>query len=397
MKHSYFFKAADLSGAIHSGQRTGGNKEDVIQELRDEGLFLLTITESKNKKPVNKKVKKTEIMVFTRQLAGLLSSGLQIDQAMGLVAELLSKTYLAQVALDLKKMVQEGTSFSQALEHYEGLFGKIYINLVKAGEKSGLLSQILQQLASTLEEEIELQRELINSLIYPALVTLVSGIATFVMLRVVVPSFADLFIRSGQELPTLTRLILGFSKNIPYLGLFLILAIIGFTFWFVLGLQSKAGRMAWDRFQLSLPLIGPLRLRLNMASFARMLSLMLQSGVQLLEGISILKGTMTNMVLTDLLDQAEMEVRKGGSLTHCFAQHQDVPVLVKQMVGIGEETGNLDEMLAHLAHFYEMETRSEIKNLLSLLGPILILFLTGLVFLIAVAVLLPIINAPFFD
>ena len=155
--------------------------------------------------------------------------------------------------------------------------------------------------------------------------------------------------------------------------------------------------MAWDRFQLSLPLIGPLRLRLNMASFARMLSLMLQSGVQLLEGISILKGTMTNMVLTDLLDQAEMEVRKGGSLTHCFAQHQDVPVLVKQMVGIGEETGNLDEMLAHLAHFYEMETRSEIKNLLSLLGPILILFLTGLVFLIAVAVLLPIINAPFFD
>ena len=395
--YSYSYKAADLSGAFHTGIRTG-SKEEIIRELREEGLFLLKITKVKDKRSfLTKRIKKSEIMAFTRQLAELLNSGLQIDQALGLTAELLGKTNLAQIVQGIKKKVQEGTSFSQALENYEPIFGNIYINLVRVGEKAGLLPQILKRLASTLEEEIELKREITSSLIYPTLVTLVSFIATFVMLRVVVPSFAELFTRSGQELPTITRFILSFSKKMPYFGQAFIILCIGFGLWFFTSYQSKAGKLAWDRFRFTLPLIGPLSLRLNLARFARTLSLMLQSGVQLLEGLSILKGTMTNMVLTDLLAEAEMEVRKGGSLARCFAKHQELPILVRQMVGVGEEAGNLDQMLAHLARFYEQETRAEIKNLVSLLGPILILMLTGLVFLIAIAVLLPIINVPFFN
>ena len=395
MKHTFSYKAADLSGAIYTGIRSGESEEEVIQALQAEGLFLLKISESKRRQwMLAKKIKKTELMAFTRQMSGLLGSGLQIDQAISLVTTLLGKTRLARIAWDLKKMVQEGAAFSQALERYEDVFGQLYISLVRAGEKVGLLPDVLKRLATTLEEENQLKQELTNSLIYPVLVTVVSGIATFVMLRLVVPSFSELFIRSGQELPLLTRLVLAFSNLLPYLSLFMIAVGFGFALWFASGKQSTSVRLAWDHFQLSIPVIGSLRLRLSLARFAQMLSLLLRSGVQLVEGISILKGVMGNQFLAELLNEAELEVRKGGSLARSFGRQVKVPVLVKQMIAIGEEAGNLDEMLAHLAHFYEQEIRAELKNLTALLGPVLILLLTGMVFIIVVAVLLPIINVP---
>jgi type IV pilus assembly protein PilC len=173
--------------------------------------------------------------------------------------------------------------------------------------------------------------------------------------------------------------------------------VIGFIFWSCSGLQSSKAKMVWDRFQLVIPVVGSIRLRLGIARLARMLSLLLQSGVQLVEGMAILQGALDNKVLGELLHEAELEVRKGGSLARCFGQQAQWPALVKQMVMIGEEAGNLDEMLAHLAHFYEQETRLELKNLMALLGPVLILILTGVVFLIIVAILIPIINVPLLD
>ena len=398
MTHLFSYQAADRSGKIQTGTRSGESKADVIRELKAEGLFIIKIYEKKEHMTlIGKKVKKTELMAFTRQLAGLLGSGLQIDQAISLVATILGKTRLAQIAFDLKKMVQEGASFSQALERYEAVFGRFYVTLVKAGEKIGLLPEVLKRLSTSLEEEHELKSELTNSLIYPVLVTLVSAIATFVMIRVVVPSFAQLFARSGQELPRITRLVLVLSDILPYLSLFIIMGVVGFIFWYCSGLQSTKAKMVWDRFQLAIPVVGSIRLRLGIARFARMLSLLLQSGVQLVEGMAILQGVLDNLVLSELLHEAELEVRKGGSLARCFGRQAQWPALVKQMVMIGEEAGNLDEMLAHLAHFYEQETRSELKNLMALLGPVLILILTGLVFLIIVAILFPIINVPLLD
>lgn len=396
MAQIFFYKAADRSGTIYTGTRTGENKEEVIRQLQEEGLFLLQIKARKIREwGLTRRIKSTELMAFTRQLASLLSSGLKIDQAISLVATLFGKKRLATVAMDLNKMVREGAAFSQALTRYEKLFGRVYVTLVEAGERAGMLPEVLNRLATTLEEQDELKKELTNSLIYPVFVTIVSGIATFVLVQVVVPSFAQLFIRSGQELPFLTRMVMTFSNRLPYYALGFILVILGLVFCFTYEGWPKTTKLALARLQLAIPVIGPLRLRLGLTRFARMLGLMLQSGVQLVEGISILKDVVGNQFLTQLIDEAELEVRKGGSLARCFGRNEKIPVLMKQMIGIGEEAGNLDEMLGHLARFYEQETRSELKNIMALLGPILILFLTGVVFLIVVAILLPIINVPF--
>lgn len=398
MEQIFTYQAVDRSGAVHTGTRAGESKEEVIRALQAEGLFLLKITAGQKQRWAwGRKIRKSELMTFTRQLASLLEAGLKIDQALSLVATLLGKTRLAVLVSELEKMVQEGAAFSQALERYENVFGQVYVTLIKAGERAGMLPAVLNRLAGTLEEEDELRKDLTNSLIYPVFVTIVSGVATFVLIQVVVPTFAQLFIKSGQELPGLTRMVIAFSNRLPACGLAFLFLLLGLAVWYIYGFRSNSAKLAWDRLQLAIPVIGPLRLRLALARFARMLSLMLKSGVRLVEGLFITKDVMGNTVLNQLIGEAAIEVSKGGSLARFFGRSDRLPALAKQMVAIGEETGNLGEILGHLARFYEQEIRAELKNMVALLGPVLILFLTGVVFLIVVAVLLPIINVPFFE
>lgn len=390
----FLYKAADATGKIHTGQRAAGSREELLRALKDDGFFPLEVTEVEEKKvrPRQRRIAKKDLLVFTRQLAGLLEAGMQLDRSLQITARLLEKTAMGAVTLELQRLMQEGASFSQALESHEEIFGPLYINLVRGGESSGLLPHVMTRLADSLEKEIKLKGDIFSSLLYPALVTMASIVATIILLQVVVPRFEELFLRMGQDLPLLTRLVLNFrSKTVRY-GPFLLMAVFAGGIFFFQYLRTENGKLTWDRFCLRLPLLGPILLQLNIAAFARMLGLMLQSGVSLLDSLSLLKNTITNKFLARTIAQAEIEVRKGGTLGRFFATQNELPLLLAQMTGVGEEGGNLDEMLLNLARLYEREARQKIENLIALLGPLLILALTGIIFLIALAVLLPIMS-----
>ncbi len=390
----FTYKAADAAGNVHTGRRVAASREEVLRALKADGFFPLEITEAgeKDVRPRRRRVAKKDLLVFTRQLAGLLEAGMQLDRSLQITAHLLEKTVMGPVVLDLQRLVQEGASFSQALESHKEIFGALYINMVRGGESGGLLPQVMARLADSLENEIKLRGDILSSLLYPALITAVSIIATIVLLQVVVLRFEDLFLRLGQDLPLLTRLVLEVRNKIARYGLFFLAAAGAGIIFFFQYLRTENGKLAWDKFCLRLPLLGPVILQLNIASFARMLGLLLKSGVSLLDSLALLKNTMANTFLARIIGQAETEVRKGVALGRFFATQRDLPLLLAQMTGVGEEGGNLDEMMGNLARLYEREARQKIDNLIALLGPLLILALTGLIFLIALAVLLPIMS-----
>lgn len=390
----FTYKAADATGNIHTGRRTAGSREEILHALKADGFFPLEITEAREKDSLSRRrrVAKKDLLVFTRQIAGLLEAGMQLDRSIQITAQLLKNTAMGPVAIELQRLMQEGASFSQALESHKEMFGSLYVNLVRGGENGGLLPQVMTRLADSLENEIKLKGDIFSSVLYPALITMVSIGATIILLQVVVPRFEDLFLRMGQDLPLLTRLVLDFKNKLTRYGPFLLAAVFAGGILFFQYLRTENGKLNWHKFCLHLPLLGPVILQLNIAAFARMLGLMLKSGVSLLDGLSLLKNTLANKFLAGIIARAETEVRKGGALGRFFSTQNELPLLLAQMTGVGEEGGNLDEMLNNLARLYEREARQKIENLIALLGPLLILVLTGIIFLIALAVLLPIMS-----
>lgn len=387
----FFYKAVDTAGTVRSGYRTGENRESILRLLKDEGLYPLEVKVARGKSfSFRRRVGKKDLLAFTQQLSGLLDSGVQLSKAMEIITRLLEKSAIGPVVLDIHRLVQEGASFSRALETHKEVFSPLYINLVRAGENSGLLAPVLDKLARSLEDEIKLKADVLSQVLYPSLVTAVSMVAIVVLLRFVVPRFEGFFLRFGEELPLVTKVVLALSRGLTRYGLVLLVFLLGAAVAGLLYFLSEQGKLTWSRWVLRLPLLGPVVLHLNIAGFCRMLGMMLKSGVALLDGLSLLKTTIGNKVLAGVIGQAETEVRKGGTLARFFAGQEDIPFLVTQMTGVGEEAGNLDDMLEKIARFYEQDTRRKIDNLISLLGPVLILFLTGVVFLIALAVLLPV-------
>lgn len=390
----FHYKAADASGKILTGRMTGNTREEVISDLRNKGLLPIRIKEVGESKGffVLRRFKKEDLLTFTQQLAGLLESGIQLSKAMEILVNLLAENPLGPVIKDIHLLMHEGASFSQALENKKEVFDPLYINLVKVGEAGGLLPQVMKRLSVALESEINLKNNIISNFTYPGMVFALSIVATIFLLWKVVPQFEMLFAKAGGELPLVTQIVLslsrGLSKFILLFLAFLIIAVVITVRYF----STPQGRLAWDRFWLQAPLFGVIVLGLNMAEFARNLGLLLKSGVPLLEGLSLLKRTIKNQVLAGIMVEAESEVRKGGSLALFLSRQKEIPFLVTQMVGVGEEAGNLADMCEHLGRLYEAEAKRRVERLLALLGPVLVLFLTGIIFFIALAVILPVMS-----
>nr|WP_269206183.1 type II secretion system F family protein [Capillibacterium thermochitinicola] len=335
---------------------------------------------------------KQDLFLFTRQLAGLLASGITLDKAMEIVVNLLQNNPLGRVIRTVHQQMKAGVSLSRAMEDHNLFFDSLYVSLVRVGENTGLLPQIMGRLAQTMEEELNLRRQILSSLTYPLMVFIASIAATIFLLLKVVPQFEALFTQSGSDLPRITRIVLGLSKNLQTIGLILAVTVGLLLLLLIFYFSTEQGRRLRDRLLLNLPVTGGLQMRFILADFARTLSLLLKSGVPLLESLSLLKTTISNVIVADLIGTAEEEVRKGGSFARFLSRQTVLPSLVGEMFGVGEEAGTLDEMAAHLARFYETEAKQKLNALVSLLGPVLIILLTGLIFLIAIAVLLPIIS-----
>ena len=389
----FSYQAANARGRTLDGRITAANRAEAMSALRRQGLVPLHLAEAQASSPRTRRGKgHADVLAFTQQMATLTQAGLQLDRALSIVADLFQAERLGATVGAVRRDVREGAAFSAALARHPRLFNRIYINLVRASETGGVLPQVLQRLAQTLEEEKELRAYVLGALLYPAFVAVASLCAVLVLLIWVIPSFEKIFAQLHLALPAITRTTIWFSHALKSYGLWLAGGIAAALAALARLRRNEALRLAIDRAYLRLPLFGDLYVKMLTARMARTLAMLIGTGVPVLQAWNVVQETVKNRVVTAALKQAGQEIREGGGIARRLEAQDILPRMAIQMIAVGEETGELPQMLDQVARGYDGEVHRAIRNLLSLLEPVLILVLTAMTFLIALSILIPVVS-----
>lgn len=336
------------------------------------------------------KIKDKDLVLFTRQLATLVNAGLPINQALTTATNQVNDKNFTEILEKISASVEGGQTLADSFAQYPEIFSKVYTNLVHAGEQSGTLDDTLQRLAELQENQLKLSRKIRGALIYPVIVLVVIIIVLIYMLSTVMPQISNLYTELNKPLPLLTQLTIGFSGLVttfwPITILLILATAIGIRAYF----RTPNGIINWHRLKLKLPVLGILFKKVYMARFSRTMSSLVNSGVPLLEALSISADAINNVILAEIVKGASEEVRSGKSLSSALSKNEYFLKLVPQMIKVGEESGTLGEMLAKIATYYEEEVDQAVKNLSTVIEPILIVILGGMVFFIILAILYPI-------
>jgi general secretion pathway protein F len=338
--------------------------------------------------PKRGRVKQRDLSILTRELATLISAGLPLDRALSVLSSLTDKEELKRTVGQILRAVQQGKSLAEALAEYPKIFPPLYVNMVKAGEVGGFLDTVLQRLAEYLERAQEVQDEIKSALAYPVILVIVGGVSVFFMFTYVLPKFAVIFADLGSALPAPTRLLLAISHGLR--SYWWALPLVGVGAWVGMRqyLATPQGRFTWDRLRLRVVVLGPLLLKREVARFARTLGTLLKSGVPLLQGLEVVEAVVGNLMISRALKEVRVGVREGQGIAGPLGRSGVFPTLALQMVSVGEETGRLDEMLMRVAEYYERETYNQLRRLVSLVEPLLIVLMGLVVGFIVMAMLL---------
>jgi type IV pilus assembly protein PilC len=335
-------------------------------------------------------MKQADLMVMTRQLATMVSAGLTLLRALRVLEDQTESKKLKQALVDVRKDVESGSSLSDALERHPKIFSVLYVSMVRAGETGGFLESTLDRVAEHLEAEEGLRRQVKSAMVYPTVVLSFAMIVLVALVAFIVPVFAKVFTQNGSQLPGLTRFTLGLSdavRGYPYVIVGVVAAaVIGFRRW----KRSETGRRQWDRLRLRTPMkIGEIVQKVALARWSRTLSSLVTAGVPMLEAISVTGKTSGNTVVEHAMESVRASVASGGTINAALKKEPVFPPLVHHMVGVGEETGGLEQTLGKVADFYEDEVESAVKSLTSILEPIMIIFIGAIVGFVVISMYLP--------
>jgi general secretion pathway protein F len=331
-----------------------------------------------------------ELALMTRQLATLMTAGLPVVDALGVLIDQSEKKHVQTLFADIREQIRGGKPLSTALEAYPQAFTPIYVHMVRAGETSGTLDQILFRLAEFLEKQLHLKQRVSSAMTYPVIMSLVAVTVLFFLLTFVVPKITAVFADMKQTLPPPTRILMAVSHFLADAWLLLLCGIAAAAFAGRRFLATERGRWLQDRTVLNLPLLGDIARMVAISRFARTLSTMLSSGVSLLESLDVAKRVMNNRVLERVVDDSRRQIQEGEPFADPLKQSGEFPPLVTHMVAVGEKSGELEEMLRRVAQIYDGEVDRKVTRLTSLLEPIMILMMGLVVLFIVVAILLPI-------
>jgi type IV pilus assembly protein PilC len=392
----FAFKALDLAGVPSKGEIEAENKQGVAQQLRSKGLIVLDIEEQIPKSAGDildrfKKVKPDDLVIGTRQLATMVSSGMSLLRSLYVIEEQTENDKLAETWGEVRGDVEAGIALSDALAKHPDVFNSLYVAMVAAGETGGILDSTLIRVADQLEKDSALRRQIKAAMIYPSVI---GGFALIVLVALVVflvPVFEKVFKDFGGKLPAITQVTVNLSHFITsrwYMAIAIVYAVIwSFKKW----KNSERGHEQWDRLKLKFPMkIGTIVQKVALARFSRTFSGLIAAGVPMLESIEITGKTSGNVVIEKAMNQVRESVKQGGSLT---APMQGVPEafppMVVQMIGVGEETGALETMMSKVADFYEDQVDAAVKALTSILEPIMIIVVGSMVGFIIIAMYMP--------
>ena len=395
-KFSYIAK--DKEGHTVKGDVQAPDKVRALDTLRSKNLLILKLEETKNISSIlssvkigfKKNVPLDELVMFTRQMATLTGAGITIVNSLETLAEQTENATFRDALLQVKDDVNTGSSLSEGMSKHPRIFSKFFMNMMRAGETSGMLDDVLDRVATYLEKTNALQKKIKSAMIYPAVVTAMAVGITLLMILKVIPVFKDIFSGFGAELPGPTQFLIDLSENAnKYFGLFLLVfgIIVGVFKWYV---GTEKGRFRLDTFKLKVPVFGPLLRRVAVSKFTRTLSTLVKSGVPILSALEIVAKTSGNVVVESTIDHVRNSVRQGESIAAPMEKSGIFPPLVTRMVAVGEKTGELEKMLIKISDFYDEQVDTMVDALTSLMEPMIIAFLGIVIGGIVICMFLPI-------
>jgi len=398
---TFQYTATDSAAKIVRGSMEASDERAVVTWLRANGYYPIkvgqpgVVTEARPglvgfPTRLGRAPSTQDVLAFTQQLATLLEAGMELDRCLAILLDLTDNQRFRSILRSMLADIQAGSSFADSLAKHPRLFSRLYVNMVKAGEASGVMEVILLRLAGFLERSKAVRDEVTSAMIYPLLLLLVGGGAIVVMMNFVIPRFAQIFADAKQLMPLPTRILLAISAfTTDYWWIFLAVIVVA---WIALRayLQAEQGKLRWDEFKLQVPLLGSLVREIEVSRFARTFGTLLQSGVPVLAAVAIVKETVTNRVIAGAMVRLQEGVKRGEGISGPLRATGAFPSFSIHMAKVGEETGKLEEMLIRVADTYDERVRRTVKRLTSLLEPVLILSLGAIVGFIVLSMLLAI-------
>jgi type IV pilus assembly protein PilC len=394
------YKARDRTGKMINASVEAASERDVAASLREKGFFISEIKAPKSGLNADLKLPKwldfgskpnlRDVTVFSRQFATVINAGLPVVQSLAILQKQADKQGMKDALKKIREDVETGLPLSSSMAKFPGIFNKLYVYLVKAGEVSGNLDGILERVATYQEKQAALRGKIKTALTYPSVVLVIALAVTWFLLVGIVPQFAQILDQLGGELPLITSVLIAISDFLQYQWYILIAAIVALVVGTSFYYRTNQGKHVIDGLLLRIAVVGPLVQKSAIASFSNTFGLLLKSGVNIIESIEITKGTAGNIIVEDVLDETKENVQKGEQISTTLVKYPKVfPPLVSSMIAIGEETGSVDTMLEKVAIFYEREVDEAVDSLTAALEPAMIVFLGTIVGFIVAGMFLP--------
>ncbi len=391
---TYVFKAMDLAGVQAKGEVEAESKQAVAEQLKERGLVVVDIAAKYRSKEINlelfSRVNAKDLAVASRQLATMVTSGMSIMRALQVLETQSGSKMLKEAIAGVRHDVEAGLLLSDAMARHPRVFGPLYVAMVRAGETGGVLEECLMRVADQLEKDAALRRQVRAAMVYPAIVITFAVTVLLALVAFLIPVFVGVFKQFPGKLPALTQFMVNFSHLVTHQWYLLILFLVAAVGGFIAMKRNQTARDKWDAFKLRIPMkIGEVVQKVAIARWSRTLSALTSAGVPIMQAIEITGKTAGNAVIEKSMGDVITSVKSGGTISAPLKDCPAFPPMVAQMVGVGEETGALDSMLAKIADFYDSEVEAAVKALTSIMEPVMIIFVGGIVGVIVISMYLP--------
>lgn len=389
------YKARDRQGVVLTGTIDTASREAAADHLGALGYIPVRIEEKREGVLTEdqflrfQRIRPEDLIMFSRQLATLVNAGIPFLTCMDTLAAQTTNKRLRGILIQVRKDVEGGSAFSDALAKHPKVFSDLYVGMIRAGEAAGVLDEILNRLAMLSEHEAETRQRVKAAVRYPIIVVVAICLAFAILVTFVIPVFAKMFAQFKMELPLPTRVLIGINTIVQNYGYLLLGAIVAAILGLRAYIKTERGASRWDNLKISFPILGVLFVKIAMSRFARIFATLYRSGLPMLQALDIVSGAVGNRIIMRAVERVRESAREGRGLADPMRASGVFPPLVVQMVATGEESGNLDEMLTRVSEYYDKEVEYSIRNLSTTIEPILLLVIGGMVLFLALAIFLP--------
>lgn len=395
---TFVYKVRDRTGKAFTGNMEGENREVVASRLQEMDYFITSVSEKKknllfsNQTTLFQNIKLRDLTIFYRQFATMVNAGLTLVNSLDILTEQVENKALSDIVKIVKSDIEAGFTLSNAMAKHPQVFSELYISMVRAGEVGGVLDEILKKIADLMEKEFAIKQKIKSAMAYPSFVIGAAALMTIFMLTFILPQFVGVFAQFGGELPALTQFFVTLTYLFNKYWYIFFMIIVGLIFAFLAYTKTTNGKFNFDKFKLNAPIFGEINSKGAIARFTRIFGTLIKSGVPILEALSVSSNAIGNLVISKAVLDAKTKIKEGQSISGPLAASGVFPPMVTQMIMVGEESGELEEMLVNVANFYDQEVDRTVEKLTAIIEPLMMVFIGLTIGTMIIAMYLPIFN-----